>query len=236
MSKMSGAHFHCSTSHTLQTLQTEVHRKVSAATRPTTVPPTHVPTPPTVLSLLLTLFVLAPAVATPLSCSLSAPQNTMTFTVTITVVTSTTLPAPGPHPPATPSVRSSNPHRHPLGCPSLPYNRCSVGIFSAHCTSRKCRHRTPTSPMQPHCRLYARSSQLFNWFLESPLHQPSLCGAPSFPVGKRSGGGSPDDGTVNPLLCRSLRWFVAIQLSSSLKARWGCARRVHKPRQLFRPT
>ena len=38
-----------------------------------------------------------------------------------------------------------------------------------------------------------------------------------------------------PLFCRSLLWFGPVQLSSSLGARWGCARRVHGPRQLFNP-
>ena len=107
----------------LQALRTEVHRMVIAAGRPATVPPAHVPAPPPpqlehlpppVLAaplpfhLPLTLFVLAPAVATPLSCPFAARQGIVTFTVTITVVTSTTLPAlPLTHP-TTLFVQSGN--------------------------------------------------------------------------------------------------------------------------------
>ena len=145
-----------------------------------------------------------------LSCPLSAPQGIVTFTATVTVVTSSTLQAlPLTLPPLLCTVRQpSSPSSSSLSCSWLPFASTlplhSGLLFSPLYKSRKVPPSHPSTPVaasMPAFRLHrACSTRLSSSFLQSPLHQPSLCGPrPSFPVGKRSGGGLPtDNGTVNP--------------------------------------
>ena len=228
------------------------NRMVIAAGRPATVPPAHVPAPPSSPS-----PVGAPPTTSAGRPSSLPPPPHPVRSCSRRGCTSLVLPlcttgccdthchshrchfhhpsSPASHPPTTPSVRSGNPHRRR---PPPPHNRCSVGFCSAHCTSRRCRRRTPPSPLQPHCR-------------HSGCAEPAPPGCPVrfsiapalvvwsttlFPC-RETVRGRLADGRRHrePLLCRSLLWFGAVQLSSSLGARWGCARRVHGPRQLFGP-
>ena len=170
--------------------------------------PPPVPRVPFHHPLPLSLFVLVPAVGAPLSCPLCTTgycdihchSHRCHFHHPS---------SPAPHPPTTPSARSGNPPRHPLqvcravGCPSPTQPLHSRFLFSPLYKSKvpPSHPSTPVAASMPAFRLHrACSTRLSSSFLQSPLHQPSLCGPrPSFPVGKRSGGGLPtDDGTVNP--------------------------------------
>ena len=159
----------------LQALQTEVHRMVIAAGRPAPVPPAQVPAPPSTPS-----PIGAPPTTGAPSSFPPPPPPLPVRSCSRRGCTSLVLPlcttgycdihchshrchfhhpsSPAPHPPTTLSARSGNPPRRPLqvcravGCPSPPHNRCTVGYCSVHCTSRRCRRRTPPPPLQPQCR------------------------------------------------------------------------------------
>ena len=188
-------------------------------------PPPPVLTPLPFLSLPLTLFVLAPVVA------LSCPPLCTTGYCDIHChshrchfhhPSSSAHPT---HPPYTPSVRSGNPPRRFLAVQLvalLPHTTAAQWAFALPTTSRRCHRRTPPSPMQPHCRSGCVEPAppgcpvgFCNLHCTSPrcvVHDPLS------QSGNGQGGGGVADGgrRREPLLCRSLLWFGAVQLSSSL--------------------
>ena len=219
VSRMSGAHVHCSTSHipiagtpdrgpphghcnssghcSLQHM-CRLHPPLPS---PVGAPPGtsagRPPLPPSSCSFLFPSLL-------HLSRAPSAAQGIMTFShrCHFSHLSSSARPT---HPPNTPSVRSGDSSSF-LPCSWLPFALSTVLVEGG-------RRRTPPSPMQPHCRHSGWTEPTPPCcpvgFCNLHCHQPSLCGPrPSFPVGKRPGGRLADGRRHRePLFCRSLFWF-----------------------------
>ena len=218
VSRMSGAHVHCSTSHIPIAgtpdrgpphghCNSSGHCSLQHMCRLHPPLPSPVGAPPATSAgrppLPPLLFVLVPVVAAPLSCPLCS-------TGYYDIQSPLSLPPPFELcPPNPPSQHSFCAVRRLFKFLAVQL----VALCSVHCS---CRRWPPSHPSIPYAASLpvfrldgAHSTLLSSRFLQSPLHQPSLCGPrPSFPVGKRPGGRLADGRRHRePLFCRSLFWF-----------------------------